>query len=126
MHHAVTVRWFAAQSESATFVFCRQTQMGLFRLLTTEAIVGPQVLTQDECWALYDRWVLGGKAIFLGEPLTQEMAWRPRCSANLPSPKTWADTYLAAFAQAAGLTLVTFDRALAARVAGGVLLGEEW
>jgi predicted nucleic acid-binding protein len=33
------------------------------------------------------------------------------------------DAYLAAFAEAANLTLVTFDRALAGKVEGAVLLG---
>jgi predicted nucleic acid-binding protein len=35
----------------------------------------------------------------------------------------WADAYLAAFAEAGNLTLVTMDRALAAKVKGAVLLG---
>jgi predicted nucleic acid-binding protein len=39
------------------------------------------------------------------------------------SPKAWADAYLAAFAEASCLTLVTFDRALAGKVKGAVLLG---
>jgi predicted nucleic acid-binding protein len=33
------------------------------------------------------------------------------------------NAYLAAFAECAGLTLVTFDRALAARTKGSILLG---
>jgi hypothetical protein len=41
------------------------------------------------------------------------------------SPKRWQDDYLAAFAQAAGLTLVTFDQTLARRVFPSILLRED-
>jgi len=39
------------------------------------------------------------------------------------APKQWADAYLAAFAEAANLTLVTFGRVLAGKAKGAVLLG---
>jgi predicted nucleic acid-binding protein len=39
-----------------------------------------------------------------------------------PAPKTWMDAYLAAFAEAAELTLVTLDKSLAAKNKGAVLL----
>jgi predicted nucleic acid-binding protein len=47
---------------------------------------------------------------------------RGRSTEGLVSPKIWADAYLAAFAVAGNLTLVTMDRALAAKVKGAVLL----
>jgi hypothetical protein len=123
VHNDVATGWFASLDESAEFVFCRQTQMGLFRLMTTEAVLGRDVMTQRQCWAIYDRWIEGGKAILLGEPVGLGAAMRLRTSGDSPSPKTWADAYLAAFAEAAHLTLVTFDRALAQRARGSVLLG---
>lgn len=123
VHHAVAMQWFASLDEAAIFVFCRQTQMGFFRLMTTEAVLGREVLTQRQCWAIYDRWIMGGKAILAGEPAGLEEALRLRTSADSPSPKTWADAYLATYAEAAQLTLVTFDRALAGKVEGAVLLG---
>lgn len=122
-HHTIAMRWFAAQDENSTFVFCRQTQMGFFRLMTTEAILGSEVLTQHQCWALYDHWTVSGKAILATEPAGLETALRLRTSMDSPSPKTWADAYLAAFAEATRLTLVTFDRALAGKAKGAVLLG---
>ena len=123
VHHSVATRWFAAQDESAAFVFCRQTQMGFFRLMTTEAVLGKEVLTQRQCWTIYDRWIGGGKAVLASEPAGIEDGVRRRTSADSASPKAWADAYMAAFADAARLTLVTFDRALAAKVKGSVLLG---
>jgi hypothetical protein len=121
-HHEAAKRWFESLEDEATLVFCRQTQMGLFRLLTTEAVLGDEVLTQRQCWALYDRWIENGKAILIQEPTGLEIALRQRASTDSPSPKTWADAYLAAFAETAGLTLVTFDRALAAKAKDAILL----
>jgi hypothetical protein len=120
------MRWFAAQDESVRFVFCRQTQMGFFRLMTTEAVLGREVITQRQCWEIYDQWIADGKAILAGEPAGLEEALRPRTFADSPSPKAWADAYLAAFAEAANLTLVTFDRALAGKVKGAMLLGQSF
>lgn len=123
VHHTGAMQWFAALDESAAFVFCRQTQMSFFRLMTTEAVLGQDVLTQRQCWAIYDHWIDGGKAILAEEPTGLNAALRQRTSLDSPSPKTWMDAYLAAFAEAANLTLVTFDRALAGKAKGAVLLG---
>jgi toxin-antitoxin system PIN domain toxin len=121
-HHESAMHWFASLDESAIFVFCRQTQMGFFRLMTTEAVLGGDVITQRQCWAIYDRWIEGGKSILAGEPSSLNEALRLRTSVDSPSPKTWMDAYLAAFAETAHLTLVTFDRALAVKAKGAVLL----
>ncbi|MGD0736334.1 MAG: TA system VapC family ribonuclease toxin [Terracidiphilus sp.] len=123
VHHSAATRWFASQDQAATFVFCRQTQMGFFRLMTTEAILGVDIITQRQCWSIYDRWTLGGKAVLAGEPKGMEAALRLRTSADSPSPKTWMDAYLAAFAETANLTLATFDRSLSGKVEGSILLG---
>jgi predicted nucleic acid-binding protein len=56
------------------------------------------------------------------EPAGIDPLFRQFTGGNQASTKLWADAYLAAFAQAANLTLVTFDRALAGRLRGAVLL----
>jgi hypothetical protein len=122
IHQATASTWFASVDESTVFVFCRQTQLSFFRLMTTEAVLGPDVISQTECWAIYDRWINAGKAVLAREPLAMEAALRKRTTSNSPSPKAWADAYLAAFAETAGLTLVTFDRTLAGQVKGAILL----
>jgi toxin-antitoxin system PIN domain toxin len=122
-HHAAAKQWYDAVPTSATLVFCRQTQLGLFRILTTSAAMGPEVLTQLECWQIYDRWISTGQVAWADEPLDLEIRLRALTDHAVASPKDWMDAYLAAFAEAAGLTLVTFDRALAGRAEGAVLLG---
>jgi toxin-antitoxin system PIN domain toxin len=121
-HQTAASTWFRSLDQSTCLLFCRQTQLAFFRLMTTEAVLGQDVITQTQCWAIYDRWIGAGKAVLAREPSGLEAAFRRRTSLKSPSPKAWADAYLAAFAETAGLTLVTFDRALAGQVKGAVLL----
>lgn len=50
---------------------------------------------------------------FTPEPLGLEHLWRRLTTIESYSPKVWTDRYLAAFALADSLTLVTFDKAAA-------------
>ena len=56
------------------------------------------------------------------EPANLDLRFRRLSRSLQPSPKDWADSYLAAFALSAELTLVTFDRALHRRVERSLLL----
>jgi uncharacterized protein len=107
-HHSAAVLW---RSESVDpIAFCRVTQKGLLRLLTNPRVMGSDVLTATEGWALYDDLFQTGRVLFAPEPPGIESAWR---EATLPfpsGPNLWTDAYLAAFAIAAGYTVVTFDR----------------
>jgi toxin-antitoxin system PIN domain toxin len=123
LHHEIAVAWLEALAESTALVFCRHTQLSWFRLMTTEAAMGPDTQTQRQCWQLYDGWVEPGKAVFAYEPQDIEEEMRLRSGAEAPNPKEWADAYLAAFSSVTGMTLITFDRALAAKAKGAVLLG---
>jgi uncharacterized protein len=122
-HHAWAAQWYEALPDEATLVFNRQTQLGLFRILTTQAVMGNEVLAQLECWRVYDRWIETGQVAWADEPLELEAGLRALTEGSTSSPKEWMDAYLAAFAEAAQLTLVTFDRSLAAKAKGAVLLG---
>jgi uncharacterized protein len=122
-HHETAKRWYQAVPAQSTLAFCRQTQLGLFRILTTVAVMEQRVLTQKGCWEIYDRWVATGQVGWADEPELLETRLRALTGGDSASPKAWMDAYLAAFAECAGLTLVTFDQALAAKVKGAVLLG---
>jgi len=82
-----------------------------------------EVVTQSECWKIYDRWIATGQVAWANEPQDLEIPLRALTSHTASSPKEWMDAYLAAFAEAGNLTLVTLDRALAAKIKGTVLLG---
>ena len=85
--------------------------------------MGQEVLTQPKCWLIYDQWISTGQVAWVDEPRDLEAGLRTLTAGATSSPKTWIDAYLAAFAEAGGLTLVTFDRALAGKAKGAVLLG---
>ena len=122
-HHEKALDWFERLDPQSTLVFCRQTQIGFFRLLTTAMVMGDEILTQQQCWTLYRQWISAGKASLQSEPIKVGPIFEQRSTIDASSPKEWTDAYLAAFAEAAGLTLVTFDRALAGKAKGAVLLG---
>ncbi len=122
-HFAVAWNWYMALSDESVLAFCRFTQLGLLRLLTTRSVMGQGTLTQAEAWQAYDRWIEAAGAEFAEEPDGLEPIFRSLSGTQQASPKEWADGYLAAFAEAAQLTLVTFDKALAAKVKGAALLG---
>lgn len=122
VHFPRAWQWYHSLDDSEILHFCRITQMGLLRLLTTGSVMGKSTHCQAEAWKVYDRWLHEESAQFLDEPATLEAAFRSSTEDRQSSPKHWTDAYLAAFAQTAGLTLVTFDRALAGKAKGAVLL----
>jgi len=123
IHHAAARRWFETLEATARLFFCRLTQLGLLRLLTTEAVMGRgEVMTQLGAWEAYDRWLEDGRVSFLDEPPGTERLFRSLSRLKHPAPKDWADSYLAAFATACGFTLVSFDQALRTRTRAAVIL----
>ena len=124
VHHQVARDWFESLGGGERFCFCRFTQLGLLRLLTAEAVMGDEVLHQVEAWSVYDRWLEDTRVHFVEEPPGIEPRFRARTRSRQAAPKAWADAYLAAFAEASQLTLVTFDRAFRGRVKPIVLLAE--
>jgi len=123
-HHSTAANWFATLSPDATLAFCRFTQLGLLRLLTTAAVMRDEVMTQPKAWAIYDHWLDDPRVEFLNEPIEIETRFRALTRLRQPATKDWADSYLAAFATAGQLTLVTFDRGLRSKAESSILLGE--
>ena len=124
-HHRIAWKWYRSLPETTDLVFCRFTQMGFLRLLTLRAVTGDQVLSQRQAWAAYDRWIEESDCVFAEEPYGLESNFRQLADLTEPSPKAWADSYLAAFAKSKSIDLVTFDRALHQRVRGSILLAAE-
>ncbi|HUJ29905.1 MAG TPA: TA system VapC family ribonuclease toxin [Candidatus Acidoferrum sp.] len=124
IHHVVARKWFDGLPPTARLFFCRFTQLGLLRLLSAAAVMGTQqVKSQQEAWRAYDRWLEDERVEFLDEPPGVEAQFRSLTRSVQASPKEWADSYLAAFAQASRLTIVTFDRAFQAKAKDLILLG---
>jgi len=112
-HHPAAAAWFdRLGAEQAAF--CRFTQLGLLRLLTHPAVMRDEVKTQQEAWRAYDRLSSDPRVAFYSEidPERIEDALRALTASSRFAHQQWPDAYLAAFAKASGLTLVTFDKAL--------------
>jgi hypothetical protein len=102
--------------------FCRVTQMALLRLLTNEAVMGSDVLISKEAWRIYRTLLADVRVQFAQEPFALEPEWRKLTMLERPTPKIWTDAYLAAFARAAGMRLVTLDRAMLSMAPEALLL----
>jgi len=110
--HAERAREWFQRAPGDQFLFCRFTQLGVLRLLTTQSIMGKDTKSMSDAWALLDRFWTDPRIAFLPEPEGIESEFRSRSRLSTRSPKVWADAYLLAFAATAGLNFVTFDRAL--------------
>lgn len=103
---------FDAASSEAPAVFCRATQQSFLRLVTTPAIqkcYGSEPISNALAW---DRWtslVAMPQVIFLGEPPNLQRQWAAYARLATAAPKIWMDAYLAAFAVAYGIPLLTLD-----------------
>ena len=122
IHHTAARTWLDSVPDDSELCFCRLTQLGFLRLLTTAAVMGNKVLSQAEAWDFYDDWLENGHAAYVEEPPAIELTFRSLSGSGQVAPKDWADSYVSAFAQVSGLRLVTFDHALQRRTAGAVLL----
>ena len=121
-HHSLATAWFANIDEP--LYFCRFTQLGLLRLLTHPSVMREDVRTQAQAWRTYDAFFQDARVSFHdeGEAGRIESAFRELTSGGRSSSQQWPDSYLAAFARVAGLTLVTFDRRLRQMAGGNTVL----
>jgi toxin-antitoxin system PIN domain toxin len=103
------VQWFLAAPTNSC-CFCRLTQQGFLRLLTTPQVMDKRAQTLPGAWQAYDDLYNDPRVVYADEPENVEIIWRSNTQKLAFSPKVWNDAYLAAFAQAAGFEIVTFDR----------------
>jgi uncharacterized protein len=111
VHHQKANTWIAQQGNNSC-AFCRVTQMALLRHLTNSKIMGTFVQSQQGAWQTFDICARDARATYLDEPSKIEAAFRNLSNSQSPSHSNWTDSYLAAFASEAGLSLVSFDKGL--------------
>jgi uncharacterized protein len=120
--HSAAKMWAAGLDQGDVVYFCRFTQLGLLRLLTNHSAMGPDLLTHSQAWRVFDQIIAHPGNRMIEEPKGIEPLFRQVTDRKESSTKQWPDGYLAAFAQSAGLILVTFDKALAAKTKCAILL----
>jgi toxin-antitoxin system PIN domain toxin len=113
VHYPVASAWLNRQADD--LVFCRVTQMGLLRLLSNPAIMGNDSVDRSQAWRLFDELWSDERVLWADEPAELDAVWRAISARDDKSHKLWTDDYLAAFAQASGLTLATLDHKLPVR-----------
>lgn len=112
--HPVVRNWLDGQEALASIFFCRATQQGLVRLLTTAEVLagyGIPPLTNREAWAVVESFMADERIAFANEPTGVEEAWKALALRDKNSPKFWVDSWLAAFALCSGFQMITTDRA---------------
>src|SRR5260370_33180727 len=75
VHHEHAKRWYDSLDDEQ-LLFCRFTQLGLLRLLTTKAIMGAETLTQRQAWRVYDVFLKQSEVKFFPEPRALEASFR--------------------------------------------------
>ena len=108
VHHPAALTWLEQQDELSVVV-CRNTQLGLLRLLTNATVMTNDVCNLKQSWEIYDALMGDERFDFYAEPIDLEQHFRQYTASGRVSPKLWQDAYLAAFARATKLHLVTFD-----------------
>lgn len=113
VHHRSARKWFEAVTAPGSVIFCRPTQQTFLRLLTNESVLAPYgnaPLTNAQAWKAYEAFMADDRvALRVDEPASLELQWKRLAARATASPKLWMDAYLAAFAMAADLELVTTD-----------------
>jgi toxin-antitoxin system PIN domain toxin len=113
-HHPTALAWFGA-SRTGTVHFCRYTQQGTLRLLTTAALFAPlglRPMGNREAIRALANMLADDRITFAEEPRGVFEAWMRHADAPGSSPKRWMDAYLAAFALVGGYQLVTTDKGI--------------
>jgi uncharacterized protein len=89
--------------------FCRQTHLGLLRLLCNPHVMGRAVLEPAGAWAAYQPLIDADAVEFVDEPAGLEARLKHFAKGARAARDFWSDAYLAAFARCAGMRLVSFD-----------------
>ena len=110
--HNVARQALQQATKTQPAIFCRATQQSVLRLTSTAGIArtyGEQPLTNRDAWLTLDALQALPQVAWRDEPAGLLPHWRNLAALDTSSPKVWMDAYLAAFAIAAGLRLVTLD-----------------
>jgi toxin-antitoxin system PIN domain toxin len=105
--------------------FCRITQQGFLRLITTHSLLrhyGVEGFTNRDAWTAYSLLRRHPAVVERDEPAGTMDIWHQLAVRETASPKVWTDAYLAAFALAGNLDFATLDRDFESYTAHGLRL----
>lgn len=91
-------------------VLCRHVQLAIIRLLGNRNLLQEHAVPALAAWNITQELALDERIHFGEEPQGFETVFPTMLRYPTPAPKLVGDAYLAAFAIAGGLGIVTFDR----------------
>lgn len=110
--HVPALKWFEEAAVGSVH-FCRYTQQGTLRLLTTAALTAPlgvKPLSNNTAMKALNTMLADERITFAEEPRGLFVGWMQLAQHPSSSPKLWMDAYLAAFARSGGYSLITNDK----------------
>ena len=112
-HHELALEAYRSTSKARPAVFCRTTELSFLRLTSTPALLrlsNATGLTNQDAIATLTRLHGETRVAHRDEAEGVARLWHRLGARDSASPKRWMDAYLAAFAIAGDLRLVTADR----------------
>jgi toxin-antitoxin system PIN domain toxin len=94
-------------------LWCRATQQSFLRLASTPVITaayGVPKATNGDAWAALQAFLALPQVDVIDEPPELGRPWCDLGAIEQAAPKRWMDAYLAAFAIAADVSLISFDQ----------------
>jgi toxin-antitoxin system PIN domain toxin len=108
-HHSRARKWFASCGKGEIYI-CRYVQLGVIRLLGSPEIMGKSALSGFAAYRVIHELIdLDERVEFIADPENLDAVFPEMLSHPKPASKAVNDAFLAAFAVAANLRLVTFD-----------------
>jgi len=107
--HSSAKKWIQNTGAHSAFI-CRVTKMGFLRLASNPKVMPGYAVTLRDAWACYEKIFVDERVAFADEPPGLQNSWRALTQQSRFSTNVWTDAYLAAFAIAADLELITFDK----------------
>jgi len=111
--HGAARRVLHDASADEPALWCRATQQSFLRLASTPVITaayGVAKATNADAWVALEAFLALPQVDVIDEPPELDRHWRQLGAIEQSAPKRWMDAYLAAFAMAAGVLLVSLDR----------------
>jgi uncharacterized protein len=111
-HFKLAEQAFEERNSRNPVVFCRATQQAFLRLLSSPLLQKAYGVVQTSnavVWAKWQELSRLPQVRWMEEPPELAALWAQSACRDTASPKVWMDAYLAAFAIAGGLRLVTLD-----------------
>ena len=108
-HHSLAREWFDRLS-AGDAALCRFVQLALIRLLGNRTVMGDDAVSAAVAWGIIAELLADERIDFIAEPPLIDSILPELFRYPTPTNKLVSDAYLASFAMAASLRMVTMDR----------------